>query len=102
MATEPIKVKKYIKVNNAYKWFLESAEQGKLVIGKYEDKSEQELNNWYNMIYNYIKEKEMIKIPDCSYAKFVKKKLPLVWERYEKEAQYFGKPVREANDMNSK
>lgn len=44
----------------------------------------------------------MIKIPDCSYAKFVKKKLPLVWERYEKEAQYFGKPVREANDMNSK
>lgn len=85
MATEPIKVKKYIKVDNAYKWFLERVEQGKLVIGKYEDKSEQELNNWYNMIYNYIKEKEMIKIPDCSYAKFVKKKFPLVWERYEKK-----------------
>lgn len=37
------------------------------------------------MIYEYIKEKNMISIPDCSYAKFVQNKFPQVWEKYEND-----------------
>ncbi len=51
-------------------------------IGRFEDKSDQALKNWYNMIYEYIKGKDMISTPDCSYAVFVKDKFPQVWERY--------------------
>ena len=51
----------------------------------YEDKTEKQLANWHNMILSYIKEKDMIKTPDCSYALYIKKKFPQVWEQYEKE-----------------
>jgi len=30
----------------------------------------------------YLKEKDMIKTPDCSYARFVREKFPWVWEWY--------------------
>ena len=52
---------------------------------KKEEKSEKELNWYYNKIFEYISEKEMIKTPDCSYAKFVREKFPFVWEKYENE-----------------
>ena len=35
------------------------------------------------MILNYITEKELVKSPDCSYAKFVQSNFPFVWEEYE-------------------
>ena len=37
------------------------------------------------MIYDYIREKDMIMTPDCSYARFVMSKFPWVWEKYEKD-----------------
>lgn len=43
------------------------------------------MNNWYRMIFDYIKDKNMIKTPECSYAKFVQWKFPHVWEQYEKD-----------------
>lgn len=37
------------------------------------------------MIYEYIKEKNMMTTSDCLYAKFVQVKFPQVWEKYLKE-----------------
>jgi len=34
------------------------------------------------MILAYIREKDMIKTPDCSYALYIQKKFPRVWEKY--------------------
>lgn len=51
-------------------------------IGRYEDKSVQQLEWWYSCCASYLEEKNMIETPDCSYALFIKKKLPQVWERY--------------------
>lgn len=45
---------------------MEFSGQGKMETGYFKDKTE----------------KEMIKIPDCSYARFVKRKFPQAWERY--------------------
>lgn len=81
---EPIKVVHCIEIPNAYEYFMECVRQGKLEISRFEDKSEQSLNDWYNMIYDYIKEKEMIKTPNCSYAKFVQEKFTFIWDKYNK------------------
>ena len=85
LATKPIEVTGEKKIDNSYDYFLEYESKGLLKIGRFEDKSEQALENWYNMIYEYIKEKNMISTPDCSYAKFVQTKFPQVWEKYLKE-----------------
>lgn len=85
LATKPIEVTGEKKIDNSYDYFLECESKGLLKIGRFEDKSEQALENWYNMIYEYIKEKNMIATPDCSYAKFVQAKFPQVWEKYLKE-----------------
>lgn len=85
LATKPIEVTGEKKIDNSYDYFLECESKGLLKIGRFEDKSEKALENWYNMIYEYIKEKNMIATPKCSYAKFVQTKFPRVWEKYLKE-----------------
>ena len=83
LGTQPIKVTDCKEIPNAYAYFCEREVAGELVIGRYEDKSEKELAGWHKMILNYITEKELVKSPDCSYAKFVQSKFPFVWEEYE-------------------
>lgn len=85
LATEPIKVVGFKKIDNAYDLFMSYVEQGLMKIGRFEDKTEQELNWWYSSLIGYLKEKNMIDTPDCSYAMFVKKKFPQVWENYIKK-----------------
>ncbi|MDD6673943.1 MAG: hypothetical protein PUE46_08145 [Eubacteriales bacterium] len=85
LATKPIEVTGEKKIDNSYDYFLECESKGLLKIGRFEDKSEKALENWYNMIYEYIKEKNMIATPKCSYAKFVQDKFPQVWDKCLKE-----------------
>ena len=82
LATKPIEVVQCTKIENAYELFLEYIRQGKMQLGRYEDKTEQQLNWWYSEIVDYLKEKDMVKSPDCSYAVFVRNKFPQVWEKY--------------------
>lgn len=49
---------------------------------RFEDKSEKQLDWWYACCIEYLKDKHMIETPYCSYALFIKSKLPRVWERY--------------------
>jgi hypothetical protein len=85
LATQPMKVLKEIKVENAYDLLMDYVAQGKMKIGRFEDKTEKAIANWHSMVLSYIKEKNMIETPDCSYALFVKEKFPTVWRQYEKE-----------------
>lgn len=87
LATQPMPVKEIVRVDNAYDLFMEYVRQGKMKIGRYEDKTEKQLANWHNMILSYITEKEMIKTPDCSYAVYIKKKFPQVWRQYEQNTR---------------
>lgn len=82
LATAPVEVIDAIRIENAYDYFIDCERKGIFKIGRFEDKSDKALQGWYNMIYEYIKEKNMIDVPDCSYAKFVRAKFPQVWERY--------------------
>ena len=82
LATEPVQVTECVEIENAYDLFMEYVEQGKMQISRFEDKTEKQLNWWYDGLVDYLKEKDMQKTPDCSYAMFIKKKFPWVWERY--------------------
>ena len=82
LATEPIEVMKCTKVENAYALFMEYVKQGKMKVSHFEDKSEQQLEWWYSCCVEYLEEKHMIETPECSYASFIKEKLPQVWKRY--------------------
>lgn len=82
LGIEPIEVVNCIEIPDAYEYFMNCVNDGKLKIGKFEDKTEKQLENWYSMILSYIQEKNMINTPDCSYAKFVKEKFPFIWDRY--------------------
>lgn len=88
LATEPIEVSKCVRVENAYDLFLEYVKQGRMKIGRFEDKSEQQLDWWYSAVADYMKEKNMIETPDCSYAVFVKEKLPGAWEKYVLQSRF--------------
>jgi len=82
LTTKPIEVTDCIKIEDAYELFMKYIEQGKMRVGRYEDKTKEQLEWWYSGLVEYLKKKEMIKIPDCSYALFIKEKFPWVWETY--------------------
>ena len=65
--------------------FMDYAAQGKMQIGHFHEKTEQQLAWWYSGLVDYLKEKDMIQIPDCSYARFIQNKFPQVWEKYVSE-----------------
>lgn len=79
LATEPIKPTGCAAVGNAYELFMKYMSESRMKLGRFEDKSAEELERWYSMIENYIKEKRLP--PDCSYTEFVRQKFPSVWER---------------------
>lgn len=87
LSTVPLAVLDCIFVDDAYKLFGEYERQGKMKIGRYEDKSPRELEMFYKMIIDYMREKSMRNTPDCSYARFVRDKLPNVWERFLNEVR---------------
>lgn len=82
LGTRPLRVTGYRTVENAWELFLEFIRLGRLCVGRYEDKSEKELQNWYGMIRQILKEKDMKGNPECSYARFVKERFPWIWEEY--------------------
>lgn len=83
LATEPVQVTDCIRVENAYDLLMAYIKQGKLKISRYEEKTQQQRAWWYTRVAEYLAEKNMIETPDCSYARFVKEKLPQAWAQYQ-------------------
>lgn len=76
-----------LRIDDCYQWLMEQKRQGTFVLKKYEEKSTEELENWHKMILQDITDKNMICVPGCAYAKFVKKKFPEIWSVYEQKAR---------------
>lgn len=85
LATSPVAVSDSLLVDDAYALFSEYVRMGKMKIGRFEDKSPEELEMFYKMVVGYMRDKGMAKTPGCSYARFVREKLPEVWERFIEE-----------------
>lgn len=84
LATAPVSVSEALFVSDAYALFNEYVSEGKMKIGRFEDKSTEELQMFRKMIIGYMRDKGMEKTPDCSYAQFVREKLPEVWDIFSK------------------
>ena len=82
LGTVPLDVIDCIEVPNAYDLIQEYIRGGKLKVSRYEEKTTEQLEWWYSNVADYMYEKNMIDNPECSYAQFVKKKLPRAWEIY--------------------
>ena len=81
----PLEVKDRIIIDDAYEFLQDYVKQGRLKVGRYEDKTSAQLTYWYKMVADTMREKNMLEMPDCSYAKFVRNKLPKAWEMLEHE-----------------
>lgn len=81
-STKSIAISGVKHVTNVYDLFMEYIEQGKLKVSFYNEKSEQQLNWWFSNLVEYLKQKKMAKTPECTYAMFIKEKLPHVWNSY--------------------
>ena len=82
LSVQPVSVQRVIEVPDAYGLLRDYEAKGKLIISRYEEKSQKELDWYFGAIQNYMGEKQMYLTPDCSYARFVQRKFPFVWERY--------------------
>lgn len=85
LATVPVPVAESFPVDNAYELFLEYERRGKMKIGRFEERSPRELEMYNGLIIREMREKGMQDKPDCSYARFIREKLPAVWERFQGE-----------------
>ncbi len=83
LGTEPLQVTQCSYIPDAYKYFLGLESEKRLIIWRFENWKPEQLANWYDITVDYLTKKEMINTPDCSYALFIKKNLPQVWEEYE-------------------
>ena len=82
LGTVPLDVADHIDVPDAFELLQSYIRNGKLKVSRYEDKTPDQLEWWYSAVADYMSEKNMIETPDCSYARFVKNKLPRAWEIY--------------------
>ena len=80
LGTVPMEVVDTIKIDDAYAFLQEYIRFGKLKVSRYEDKTFMQLSNWYRMVADTMREKNMLEKPECSYARFVREKIPEAWE----------------------
>lgn len=85
LSVQPIRVDGAMEVPDAYALLRDYEARGKLIVSRFEEKSQRELDLYYNAIRNYMQEKRMHLTPDCSYARFVRQKFPFVWENFIRE-----------------
>jgi hypothetical protein len=79
----PLLVTNKKEIKDLFSWFSDCEKDGRLFIRRYEHQSKPNLEWYDNKILEYLIEKRMIETPDCPYAKFIQKKFPQVWQRYE-------------------
>ena len=82
LGTVPLEVVGCTEVEDAYTLMQRYIADGSLRVSRFEDKTPGELDRWYAMVAAYLKEKGMASTPDCSYARFVRRKLLRAWEIY--------------------
>ena len=70
------------EIKNLYDWLMENEDMGRFRLYTFEQHSRQELLLWDNSILRSLSKNKMIADPENPYAKFIKEKLPKIWEKY--------------------
>ena len=80
LGTEPLGISDVIPIPDAYDYLSECIGEGSLRVSKYEDKTPEQLEWWYSAVADELRQKGIHASPDCSYARFVREKIPRAWE----------------------
>lgn len=87
LSSEPVKVSRCIKIPDVYESLQQFEKNSKLFVNYYCNMKKDQLEIWYEMIVDDIKNQNLLSKPDCSYSQFLKDKLPQVWGRCLKETK---------------
>lgn len=82
LSEKPLSISGCVEIQDAYELYLKYEREGKMRISRFENKTPEQLRAWYDMLISYLDEKDMKRNPSCSYARYIKSKLPQVWEEY--------------------
>lgn len=78
----PFQVTDCLELPDVSEWLLQEEAEHRLRVSRFREKTQEELNGWYEMIRREIAELTLRKNPDCSYARFLREKIPQAWERH--------------------
>lgn len=85
LSTRPLDVAEALSIADCYDWLMAQERAGAFRLCRYEEKTAKQLQWWHDALIRYIASKNMIEMPDCSYAQFLQRKLPHIWEEYVRE-----------------
>ena len=80
LGTVPLEVSEVTEIPDAYAYLTERISEGALRVSRYEEKTPAQLEWWYNTVAEELRSKKLYDRPDCSYSRFVREKMPEVWE----------------------
>lgn len=79
-ATIPLAVTGCEALSDVYAYLLCAEAEHGLRISRFYEKKQTELEQWYQQIGEEIQSLHLLQNPNCSYARFLRKKIPLAWE----------------------
>lgn len=82
LCTRSVPVVNCLKISDCYQWFLDHLQAGSFVLKKYETKTPEEISFFEQQVLADLCRQNMRANPDCSYAKFIQDKFPIVWNEY--------------------
>jgi len=83
LSPEPVPVSRYDQIDDLYVWFLERESEGKLVIQRYESLTTDQLSLWHGTVLKELISGAAAGETDTPYTRFVREKLPSVWEHFQ-------------------
>lgn len=80
LSETPVDVRPVLHIDNVYEYLTKLVEQGKIILHSFDSFSDKAKEFHFGQIYNEIINDDLISKPDDSYALFIQKHFPTVWE----------------------
>jgi hypothetical protein len=87
LSPDPVTVSRVDAVDDLHLWFLKREQEGKLVIQRYDSLSPAQLSLWHGLVFEELKDSFTGNSAENAYVRFVREKVPAVWERFVQEAK---------------
>lgn len=80
LSETPVDVCPVLHIDNIYEYLTKLVEQGEIILHSFDSFSDKAKEFHFGQIYNEIINDDLISKPDDSYALFIQKHFPTVWE----------------------
>ena len=82
LSARPVGVLRSERIDDLHAWLLKRAAEGRLVIQRYESLAPEQLSLWHGMALESLAGSFSGTETDNAFARFVREKMPAVWERF--------------------